>query len=134
METYLNVLQIVLLIELALLAYAVFRAIFIITNAVKNVNGVLKRKEKEIDGIVDSVDKTLVTVDSLSKKVDEMMPDVQGTIGSVNNMTSDIETITNCGKDIAEEAKTITKRAGEESEKAAEVFGKISDLLGGDDE
>lgn len=134
METYLVILQVILIIELAVFAYAIIRGIIIITNAVKNVNGVLKRKEIEIDSIVNTVDSTLVTVDSLTKHVDQMMPDVKGTVKSINVITEDVEAVTNFSKDIASEAKEMSERANAESEKIVEVFAKVSDLLGGKDE
>ncbi len=134
METYLSVLQVLLVVELVIFAFAIIRAIIVITNAIKNVNGVLNRKQTEIDSIVESVDATLVTVDSLTKHVDVMMPDVQGTVKSINAITEDVEIVTGFGKDIAEDAKEISKRANVESEKISEVFTKVSDLLGGDDE
>lgn len=134
MQGYLEMLQLILIIELILFAFAIIKTILNLSGAIKNLNKILNRKEAEIDNIVESVDKTLVSAKNISKQVDAMMPDVQGTVKSINVITEDVESVTTAGKNIANDASDISGRFKEDTEKVGEVFSKVSDLLGGKDE
>ncbi len=133
MQEYIDLLQVVLLLEVLIIGFIFILIAIKIYKLFSNLNKSIKGKVSNINNIIDYSEENLKKISGLLDNMEKNTENIDQILKNTKDITDDVSSVTGVAKDGVESFDKVVKQTKEDAQQVQSIFSKLSNILGKED-